>query len=349
MIKNILITEKKNIHQVMQKLQKTGEKCLIVVDKNKRLLGTITDGDIRRAILDQIPTSTNIKKIYEKKCTYVEDKNYKMDEILKVIKTRRIDIIPVVNNKKIVINYITTKKIGGLKKIKNTGIDVIIMAGGRGTRLKPLTYVLPKPLIPIKDKTVIEKIIANFTKFGSKKFIISINYKSKIIKSFFDELNPSYEYRFIEEKKSLGTAGSLNFLKSKIRKDYFLTNCDTLMDFDYREIYNVHRKNKNDITVVVSTKKFIVPYGVCKINKSKLLNSIQEKPSQHLLINTGMYVVNNQIFNLIKKNKFLNFTDLISLARKKGKKISVYPISDQSWLDLGQWDEYEKALAKLKS
>ena len=333
----------------MEKLQKTGEKCLVVVDKNKKLLGTINDGDIRRAILDQTPISSTIKNIYEKNCTYVYNKNYEVDKILKLIKIKKIDLIPIVNNNKTVINYVTAKKIEGLKNTKKIGIDVVIMAGGKGTRLQPFTHILPKPLIPVKDRTIIEKIIDNFTKFGAKKFIISTNYKSKIIKSFFDELNPSYKYRFIEEKKPLGTAGSLNFLKSKIKKDYFITNCDTLMDFDYSEAYNFHKKNRNDITVVVSTKKFIVPYGVCKINASRLLNSIQEKPSQHLLINTGMYVINNQIFNLIKKNKFLNFTDLISLARKKGKKVSVYPISDQSWLDLGQWDEYEKALSKLKS
>ena len=206
---------------------------------------------------------------------------------------------------------------------------------------------MPKPLIPVKDKTVIEKIIENFTKFGAKKFIISINYKSKIIKSFFDELQPNYKYKFIEEKKPLGTAGSLFFLKSKIKKDYFLTNCDTLNNFNYGDVYDFHKKNKNHITVVVSTKKFIVPYGSCKITKSGLLDSIKEKPSQHLLINTGMYVVDNQIFNLIGKNKFINFTDLIVLAKKKNKKVGVYPISDESWLDLGQWDEYEKTLKKL--
>ena len=215
------------------------------------------------------------------------------------------------------------------------------------TSIVLLSIILPKPLIPVKDKTIIEKIIENFTKFGAKKFIISINYKSKIIKSFFDELNPNFEYEFIEERKPLGTAGSLNFLKSKIKKTYFITNCDTLINFDYSEVYNYHKKNSNDITVVVSTKKFVVPYGSCKISKKGLLENIKEKPSQHLLVNTGMYVVNNQLFNLIKKNKFINFTDFISLAKKNKKKIGVFPVSDQSWLDLGQWDEYNKTLKKL--
>ena len=272
-MKNIFISEKTNIYQAMEKLQKTGEKCLIVVSKSKKLLGTITDGDIRRAILEQKSTATSIKYIYNKQCIYIEGKNYKMDKISKIIKSEKIDLIPVVGNKKVVVDYITAKKIDGLKKEKSIEIDVIIMAGGKGTRLKPFTHVLPKPLIPVKNKTLIEKIIDNFTKFGAKKFIISVNYKSKIIKSFFDELNPSYKFKFIEEKKPLGTAGSLNFLKSKIHKDYFITNCDTLIDFDYREVYYFHKKNKNDITVVVSTKKFVVPYGLCKISKKGLMKN----------------------------------------------------------------------------
>ena len=346
-MKNIFVFENSNIHEVMKKLQKTGERCLVVVNKNKRLLGTINDGDIRRAILNQISTSTSIKNIYKKKCIYVQSKKFKIEKILKIIKSKKIDLVPVVNNNKIVINYLTLKEIEGLTSPKKIAIDVIIMAGGRGTRLKPFTHILPKPLIPLKDKTVIEKIIDNFRKFGVKKFIISINYKSKIIKSFFDELNPSYKYKFIEEKKPLGTAGSLGCLQNKTKKDYFITNCDTLIDFDYSEAYNTHKENKNDITVVVSSKKFTIPYGVCKINESGLLNSIQEKPSQHSLINTGMYVVNNQIFRLIKKSKFLNFTDLILLARKKNKKVGIYPISERSWLDIGQWDGYEKTLKRL--
>ena len=346
-MKNIFVFENSNIHEVMKKLQKTGERCLVVVNKNKRLLGTINDGDIRRAILNQTSTSASIKNIYEKKCIYVQNKKFEIEKILKIIKSKKIDLVPVLNNNKIVINYLTLKEIEGLTSPKKIAIDVIIMAGGRGTRLKPFTHILPKPLIPLKDKTVIEKIIDNFRKFGVKKFIISINYKSKIIKSFFDELNPNYKYKFIEEKKSLGTAGSLGYLQNKIKKDYFITNCDTLMDFDYNEAYKVHKENKNDITVVVSSKKFTIPYGVCKINKSGLLNSIQEKPSQHSLINTGMYVVNNQIFRLIKKSKFLNFTDLILLARKKNKKVGIYPISERSWLDVGQWGGYEKTLKRL--
>lgn len=341
-MKNIFIFENSNIYQAMENLQKTSEKCLIVINKSKRLLGTITDGDIRRAILNRTTTTTNIKKIYKKDCIYLEKKKYNISKVLKIINSKEVNLVPIVNDKKIVIDYVTAKKTQGLTKVKKVNLDVVIMAGGKGTRLQPFTHILPKPLIPVKGKPIIEKIIENFIKYGAKKFIISINYKSKIIKSFFDELNPAYKYKFIEEKKPLGTAGSLAFLKSKIKKNYFITNCDILLNFDYSEVYDYHKKNNYDLTVVVSTKKFTVPYGSCKINKSGLLESIKEKPSQHLLVNTGMYVVNNQLFKFIKKNKFTNFTDFISICKKRKKRIGVYPVSDQSWLDFGQWDEYIK-------
>ena len=221
-MKNIFIFENSNIYQAMENLQKTSEKCLIVINKSKRLLGTITDGDIRRAILNRTTTTTNIKKIYKKDCIYLEKKKYNISKVLKIINSKEVNLIPIVNDKKIVIDYVTAKKTQGLTKVKKVNLDVVIMAGGKGTRLQPFTHILPKPLIPVKDKPIIEKIIENFIKYGAKKFIISINYKSKIIKSFFDELNPAYKYKFIEEKNPLGTAGSLAFLKSKIKKNYFI-------------------------------------------------------------------------------------------------------------------------------
>jgi len=345
-MKNILTTENTSIHQVMKKLQKTGEKCLVVASKNKKLLGTITDGDIRRAILKKIKITSSIKKIYKKNCIYIfnKKKEIKSKKIFKLLKSKKINLIPIVNKSKRFIDYITPEKFHGSEKYKRINVEVIIMAGGAGTRLKPFTNVLPKPLIPLGNKTVIERIISNFTKYGVKRFIISINFKSKVIKSFFDELEPNYSYNFLEEKKPLGTVGCLAFLKSKKKKNYFITNCDTLMNVDCSEIYNFHTRNQNDITVVVSSKKFVVPYGSCKIDKAGLLEGIVEKPHQHLLVNTGMYVVNNQLFKLIQKNKFMNFVDLINISKKQGKKIGAFPVSDSAWFDTGQWDEYNKTL-----
>ena len=342
-MKKVLISEKMLTHSAMERLQKTGEQCLIVVDKNKALLGTITDGDIRRAILEKSKISSSIKKIYRKKCIFLSKKNYNQNDALELLKTKDVHLIPIVGKNRKVIDYISIQKLNLISKKPKIDTKVIVMAGGAGTRLKPLTNVLPKPLIPIGDKTVIERIIDAFYQYHITKFIISINFKSRIIKSFFNELRPKYKYEFLEEKIPLGTAGCLAHLKDKKRIDYVITNCDTLIKFDCYEFFKHHKVNKNDITILVSSKEFKIPYGLCKINKKGNLESIVEKPSSHHLVNTGIYIVNNQIFKLIPKNKFFSFIDLISIAKKKKKKISIFPISESSWFDTGQWDQYLKA------
>ena len=231
---------------------------------------------------------------------------------------------------------------------KRNNIDVIIMAGGMGKRLKPFTNILPKPLLPFKDKTLIEKVIENFTNHGAKNFIISINYKAKKIKSFFKKLKPKYNYKFIEEKKPLGNVGSLSLLNNTRSKDYFITNGDTIVNFNYKNSYMFHKKNSNDVTLIVSKNKYKLPWGECLLDKNGFLESINEKPLRYSLANSGVYIINNQLFNLIKKNKFMNFADFILILKKASKKIGIYPITGDSWIDVGEWESYKKALRKFK-
>ena len=341
-MKNIFVQETYSIHKVLERLQKTGEKCLLVVKKNKVLLGTITDGDIRRAILKKTSTNSIIKNIYKKNCKSIYHGDISLRKARDILKSSNLPLIPIINKNRKVINYVSLLNTNTIKNKKKIETEVVVMAGGEGTRLRPLTHVLPKPLIPLDNKTVIENIIDNFTKYQIKKFIISINFKSEMIKSFFKELQPKYNYRFIEEKSPLGTAGSLAFLKPKKRIDYIITNCDTLIDFDCNEFFKHHKENKNDITILASSKEFKIPYGLCKISKNGILQNIVEKPSQHHLVNTGIYIVNSKILRLIKKKKYLDFNNFILLAKKRKKKISIFPISETSWFDTGQWEEYLK-------
>ena len=233
-------------------------------------------------------------------------------------------------------------------KQKKTNIDVIIMAGGLGTRLKPFTNTLPKSLLPLKNKTLIENVIEKFTKYGAKNFIISINYKGEEIKTFFKKLKPKYNYKFIEEKKALGNAGNLSLLKDTKSKDYLITNGDTIVNFNYIDSYAFHKKNRNDVTLIVSKKKYIIPWGECLLDKNGFLERINEKPYQYSLANTGVYIANNRLFNLIKKNTYTNFTDFILILKKANKRIGIYPISGDAWIDVGEWESYKKALRKFK-
>ena len=216
----------------------------------------------------------------------------------------------------------------------NKKIEIIIMAGGLGTRLKPYTNVLPKPLLPFKNKTIIENVISKFTTYGLNKFIISLNYKNILIKSFFKELSPNFKVSFLEENKPLGTAGILYKLKNK-NKNYIISNCDVIFDLDYNDLIKFHEKKKFDITLVAAAQKDKIPYGVCKVQNNRLQN-IVEKPEKNYLANTGLYLVNSKVFKLIKKNENISFVDLINKAVSKKMNIGVYPITSNAWIDLGQ-------------
>ena len=338
-MKKILITTNSTIKETLAKLQKSSLKCLIVVNQKKILLGTVNDGDIRRALLKKAKMNFKIKNYYKKKCYFIRENQISNINTKEKFKKLDINIIPVVDNNKKVINFISQKN--KKKKVsKKKKIETIIMAGGFGTRLKPYTNILPKPLLPFKDKTIIENVIEKFTDYGLNKFIISLNYKNILIKSFFKELKPKYNVNFLEEDKPLGTAGILYKLRNK-NKIYLISNCDVILNIDYNKLLNFHKKEKFDITVAVSLEKDKIPYGVCNVKKNKL-QKILEKPENNYLANTGVYVVKSKIFNLISQNKNISFVNLIEKALAKNFSIGVYTVPSKTWLDLGQSIEFNR-------
>jgi NDP-sugar pyrophosphorylase family protein len=220
----------------------------------------------------------------------------------------------------------------------------VIMAGGKGTRLDPFTRILPKPLIPIGDKSIIEIIIDKFLKYQINHFIVSVNEKSKIIKSYFEELNPPYSISYIHEPKPLGTAGSLKYLDKKDCHSIIVTNCDIIIDADYADLVDSHLKDNNDITLVASMKQYKIPYGVCEIENGGALKTIIEKPEYNFLVNTGMYIIKTESLKLVPFEEYFHMTHLIEKVKAAGGKIGVYPISESSWIDTGEWEEYKNAL-----
>ena len=333
-MKNILIKTDSTIQDTLIKLQSSSLKCLIVVNDKNVLLGTINDGDIRRAILKNAKVNFKISKYYKKKCFYIREKQLLKINTSEKLKKLDINIIPIVDKNKKVINYISGK-IKSKKKIKNIkNYETVIMAGGYGTRLKPYTNILPKPLLPYNNKTIIENVINKFTDYGLKKFIISLNYKNILIKSFFKELSPKYKISYLEENKPLGTAGILHELCKKNKK-YIISNCDIILEVDYGDLLKFHDSKKYDITIVASLQKDRIPYGVCKIQNNQLQNII-EKPEKNYIANTGLYVVHSKVFKLIKKNENTSFVELINKALKKKMSVGVYPVPSNAWLDFGQ-------------
>jgi dTDP-glucose pyrophosphorylase/CBS domain-containing protein len=338
------------IRQAMTTITKTGEKCLLVVDDGMRLLGTLSDGDLRRSILTGTDFNTSIENFYNRDPKVLMSGKYSKTEAEEILAKERIDLLPILDSEGNVIDYITWEKVFGskLKKLSKTlKVPVVIMAGGRGSRMEPFTQILPKPLVPINEKPIIEHIIERFTELGCSEFHITVNYKGKLLKAYFEELQPKYRVKFVEEQEPLGTAGSLWSLQDCFDKPLFVTNCDIIVKADYNSIYEFHQKGEFDVTMVASVKEYIIPYGTCELNDKGHLSHINEKPKYDFLINTGLYVLNPEVLKLIPENKFFHITHLIEETKNKGFKVGVFPIDDDAWIDVGQWKEYRNALNKL--
>lgn len=346
-IEKYLIKPQSTMRDAIKQLNKTGRKCLIVSESDNVLKGTLSDGDIRKAILKGYSIDGIINKIYNKNSKYLFLKNLDKKKIKEIFSKFHLDLIPVVNKKKEIRQIFFWEE--SLSKLTNSKVNlpVLIMAGGLGSRLQPYTFILPKPLIPINNKTIVERIIQNFENYGCKNFFLTINYKSKIIKHFFEDFKSKSKFIFLEEKKSLGTIGGAKKLLKFNHKNYIITNCDIISKIDVAELVNLHKKNKNDITIVASTKGHTIPYGVCEIDNNGLLKHIKEKPHFDFLINIGIYVVKKNVLDYIPTSRHFDMTELIDKVQKKGLKVGIFPIHDHDWLDVGQWSEYKKSLDQL--
>lgn len=342
-MKKIYISPSTKIIEAMKLLAKTRSKCLIVVGEGNYFYGTLNDGDLRRGILKGLKEEESIQTIYQKKPIVINDNQVSLTLAKNLMRKNLLSILPVINQKRKIIKYFTWDELFEEKILSNDlkDIDFIIMAGGKGTRLAPYTSVLPKPLMPINDIPIIQHIIDKFHSFGGVNFYISVNYKSLLLKSFFNELKPLYNVKFLEEDKPLGTVGGLYIHRKKFtHNDLIVCNCDVLINTNFSEIYKFHKKKKSDVTIVTSIKNYEIPYGICYADQKGRLKKIVEKPKSKLLVNTGLYIINPKILNLIPKNKFFHMTKLIELAKKRKYIVTVYPIEDNEWVDMGQLSSF---------
>lgn len=345
-VKDLFINESVTIKEAIKKLDETAKKILLVTEDNK-LKGILTDGDIRRWILKNGNLQEPVSYIMNRSPKYIYEKDRYYSK--QFLKEKMVEALPVVNANKEVVDIVFWNDNFKNKLNHNNKLQapVVIMAGGKGTRLEPYTKILPKPLIPIGDTPIVERIIHRFTEYGCNKFYMTVNYKKNMIKAYFNELDKSYEIKYIEEDKPLGTAGSLSLLKEELQETFFVSNCDILIDANYSDILKHHKENKNKITLVTSLKHYTIPYGVIEISATSEVENMIEKPEYNYLVNTGMYILEPEVLEDIPQNTFFHITDLINHYIQTDKKIGVYPVSEKEWLDMGQFKEMENMIERL--
>lgn len=345
-----IINKKSSITDALKALSKVINKCLIVLDDRNIVIGTLTDGDVRRNLIKSKDLNIKVGNICNKKFLYF-DQYVSKEKIQETFLRTKTPLIPVLSNKKLLkiifINEILNNKKNDYagKILKDT--DIIIMAGGKGQRLSPFSELLPKPLIPINGKPAIDHLIDKFLNIGVNKIYITVNYKKNIIKSYIKDQFKNSKIICLEEKKPLGTASSLSLIKTNRKKNSLIVNCDTLLNIHYDEFFDYHISQKNDFTIVAAFKKIVVPYGVCQIDKKQKLKKIIEKPSLNNLVVVGAYCFKNKLIKLIPKDKKFDMSDFIKKLIQKKYKVGIYPISEIDWQDVGEWPEYFKTISNF--
>lgn len=347
---NRIVSPDTDLLEALKIMDKTDKKLLFVFDENT-FLNILSAGDIQRAILNNFPFDTKIINVLRKETLVASDKD-NFEDIKKLMRSKNLECMPVVNAIGELVEVYFWEEIfrkDELREEVKFNLPVVIMAGGKGTRMRPITNVIPKPLIPLGNKTILEIIMDSFNNVGCKSFYLSVNYKADVIKYYMDQIeNSDYDINYFKETQPLGTAGSLYLIKDKIKTTFFVSNCDILIDQDYSEILKYHQENKNELTIVSALKHYPIPYGTIETKNNGVLDALKEKPELTYQINTGMYILEPHLLSQIPENKFFHITHLIDDIMLRGGRVGVFPVSEGSWKDIGTWDEYLKNQALVK-
>ncbi len=336
------------ILQALKTMDERKVKTLFVIQKG-RFEGILTIGDIQRAIIKNVELTEPVGRILDRGKIY--GYTYESDSsIREKMRGLRAEAMPILDEQGEMVdvwfwNDVFIKQEPDLRE--KIDLPVVIMAGGKGTRLKPLTNVIPKPLVPVGDKSILEVIMDQFEGIGCTKFYMSVNYKSDLMRYYLDRLEHHYDIEFFKEPRPLGTIGSVSLLKGKLTTPFFVSNCDSINEQDYRDVYDYHMVNQNDMTIVTMVKSFKIPYGVIETGVDGLMTALKEKPEQTYQVNTGVYILNPQLIDEIPEGEFFHITHLMEKVQQRGGRVGCFPVSEHSWHDMGEWPEYLRMIKVL--
>ena len=344
-LRKLVISNDLSVKETLKRMDQGGAKILFVVDENNVFKGVVSDGDIRRYFLSHGNLKASVSKVYNSNPMYVKE-GFKKEDVKEMMIENKVEVLPIVNESMHLVDVLLWTNLFDEEyeifcgRTELAVVPVVIMAGGKGERLGPFTSIFPKSLVPIGDKPVIEMIVNRFKKCGVKEFYFILNHKGEMIKIYFDYLDKDYKLKYIYEKEFLGTAGGLKLLPSSIGKTFFVSNCDILVKADYIDLLAFHEQNGNLLTVVGTIQHHQIPYGIISFKKKGGIQKIEEKPEIDFTVNTGVYVFSKNVLKLIPKGKMFDMPDLINVLLKNKMKVGVYPISEKSYIDVGQWEEY---------
>jgi dTDP-glucose pyrophosphorylase len=325
------------IKDVINLLDKVALKLVLITDKSNSLIGTISDGDVRRGLLRGLELNDSIESIINKIPTVVSPE-INRKTVLDLMVTNKVQQIPIINEKNQVIGLHLWDELNAQVIYPNI---MVIMAGGKGTRLHPHTINCPKPLLPIAGKPILEHIINRAKNQGFTNFVLAIHYLGHMIEDYFGEGDRlGVKIQYLRENSPLGTAGALSLFNPKPDSSFIITNGDVVTDINYVELLNFHQQNSASATIAVRGYEWQNPFGVVKTQGLELIG-FEEKPVTRSQVNAGIYVLEPWTLSLLEKSVQLDMPTLLERLREKSKRVIAFPVHE-SWLDIGKLEDFNK-------
>ncbi|WP_263808894.1 sugar phosphate nucleotidyltransferase [Salinibacter sp.] len=348
---HLCIHEKESALSAMQKMDKAGHKLLIVESKEGEFSGLLSIGDIQRHLVNGGELNVAVSELQRNDIRVCREKDG-YEKIRAEMLHHRTEYMPILTSEgelSEVMMWEDIFKSDDERRESIENVTGVIMAGGKGTRLRPLTNVIPKPLVPVDDRPILEHIIDWFSEYGVTDLFISVGYKSDMIRQYVaDNVALGINITFIEEDQPLGSIGSLALMREHLKETIVVSNCDILIDNSLADIVDSHEEKGNAMTLVSSIKSYDIPYGVVNVDNDGEFVGMDEKPTKNFWVNTGVYVIGEEIYSLVEERE-MNMDELIDQARESDYRVGAFPVSEGAWMDVGQWDEYNRTKAKMRN
>lgn len=338
-----IICKTQSVRDALIKLdQLASDAILFVVDEQRRLLGSLTDGDLRRGFIKSLDFGNEIIDFVQPAPKFIREKEYSFDK-LESFKANHFKVVPILNEHNEIIDVLNFRTTTTL-----IPVDAVLMAGGEGKRLRPLTELTPKPLLKVGEKPIIEYNIDRLKKVGIKNINLSINYLGdQLVNYFGDGKSKELNIKYVREKKPLGTIGSILLVEHFDHDDILVMNSDLLTNIDYGDFYKTFKDSNADMAVAATSYHVDVPYAVLEVNETNVVKSLKEKPRYTYYSNAGIYIIKRKLLSMIPENQFFDITDLMDKIIEMNLQLITYPINGY-WLDIGKHEDFKKAQEDIK-